>query len=63
MIFGRKVKVTQFCLTLCDLLDYSPYNSSSQDTGVGSLSLLQGIFPTQGWNPGSPAYVGRIFIS
>ena len=20
--------------------------------GVGSLSLLQGIFPTQGWNPG-----------
>ena len=25
---------------------------SSQNTGVGSLSLLQGIFPTQGSNPG-----------
>ena len=27
---------------------------SSQNTGVGSLPLLQGIFPTQGWNPGLP---------
>ena len=27
---------------------YSPWNSSGQNTGVGSLSLLQGIFPTQG---------------
>ena len=27
---------------------------SSQNTGVGSLSLLQGIFPTQRWNPGLP---------
>ena len=25
---------------------------SGQNTGVGSLSLLQGIFPTQGLNPG-----------
>ena len=31
---------------------YSPWNSPGQDTGVGSLSLLQGIFPTQGSNPG-----------
>ena len=31
---------------------YSPWNSPDQNTGVGSLSLLQGIFPTQGWNPG-----------
>ena len=30
---------------------YSPWNSSGQNTGVGSLSLLQGIFPTQGLNP------------
>ena len=29
-----------------------PWNSASQNTGVGSLSLLQGIFPTQGSNPG-----------
>ena len=27
---------------------YSPLNSPGQNTGVGSLSLLQGIFPTQG---------------
>ena len=31
---------------------YRPWNSPGQNTGVGSLSLLQGIFPTQGWNPG-----------
>ena len=30
----------------------SPKNSPGQHTGVGSLSLLQGIFPTQGLNPG-----------
>ena len=29
--------------------------SPGKDTGVGSLSLLQGIFPTQGSNPGLPA--------
>ena len=33
---------------------YSPWNSSGQNAGVGSLSLLQGIFPTQGSNPGLP---------
>ena len=33
---------------------YSPRNSPDQNTGVGSLSLLQGIFPTQGWNPSLP---------
>ena len=31
---------------------YSPWNSPGQNTGVGSLSLLQGIFPTQRSNPG-----------
>ena len=30
----------------------SPGNSPGQNTGVGSLSLLQGIFPTQGSDPG-----------
>ena len=29
---------------------YSPWDSTGQNTGVGSLSLLQGIFPTQGSN-------------
>ena len=33
---------------------YSPWNSPGQNTGVDSRSLLQGIFPTQGWNPGLP---------
>ena len=33
---------------------YSPWNSPGQNTGMGSLSLLQGIFPTQGSNPGLP---------
>ena len=31
---------------------YSSWNSPGQNTGVGSLFLLQGIFPTQGSNPG-----------
>ena len=31
---------------------YSPWNSPGQNTGVGSLSLIQGIFPIQGSNPG-----------
>ena len=33
---------------------YSPWNSLGQSTGVGSLSLLRGIFPTHGLNPGLP---------
>ena len=31
-----------------------PWNSPGQNTGVGICSLLQGIFPTQGPNPGFP---------
>ena len=31
---------------------YSLWNSPGQNTRMGSLSLLQGIFPTQGLNPG-----------
>ena len=33
---------------------YSPWNSPVQNSGVGSLALLQGIFPTQGSKPGLP---------
>ena len=33
---------------------YSPWNSLGQDIEVDSLSLLQGIFPTQRQNPGLP---------
>ena len=45
LYFSLIVKVTQSCLTLCN---------PGQNTGVGSLSLLQEIFPTQGSNPGFP---------
>ena len=31
-----------------------PWNSPGQNTGVGSLSFLWGVFPTQGSNPGLP---------
>ena len=51
----RKVKVNS---VVSDSLQphglYSPWNSPGQNTGVGSLSLLQGIFPTQESNPGLP---------
>ena len=39
-----QVKVIQLWLTL-----YSPWNSPGQNTGVGSLSLLQGIFQPRDW--------------
>ena len=42
-----KVKVAQLCPSLCDPMD-CPWNSTGQNTRVGSLSLLQGIFPTKG---------------
>ena len=41
---------------------YSLWNSPGQNTGVGSLSLLQGIFPTQGSNP-SLLYYSQNFIT
>ena len=44
-----KVKLIQSCLTLCD-----PIPSPGQNIGGGSLSLLQGIFPTQGSKPVLP---------
>ena len=50
--------ITQLCPTLCNPMDCSLPGSSvlgdslSTNTGVGCLSLLQGIFPTQGLNPG-----------
>ena len=50
------MKVAQSCLTLCDPMDCSPWNSPDQNTEVGSLSLLQRIFPTQRSNPSLPHY-------
>jgi len=48
----------QSCPTLCDPVDCSLPGSSvhgdspGKNTGVGCHALLQGIFPTQGSNPG-----------
>ena len=39
----------------------SPWNAPGQNTGMGSLSLLQGIFPTQGLNPGLPHCRGNLY--
>ena len=46
-----EVKVAQSCPTLWDPMVYIVHEIL-QNTGMGSLSLLQGIFLTQGWNPG-----------
>ena len=46
------VKVAQLSDSLQPHRLHSPWNSTGQNTGAGSYSLLQGIFPTQGLNPG-----------
>ena len=52
--------ITQSCPTLYDLMDYSPPGSSvrgdfpGKNSRGGCRALLQGIFPTQGLNPGLP---------
>ena len=50
----NEMKVAQSCSTLRPHGVYNPWNSLGQNTKVGSLSLLQGIFPTQGSNSGLP---------
>ena len=40
---------------------YSPWNSPGQNTELGSLSLLQGIFPTQGLNPDPPHHIRILY--
>ena len=49
-------KSLQSCLTLNDSMDCSPPGSPVhgilEPSGVDCHALLQGIFPTQGWNPG-----------
>ena len=49
------VKVAQSCPTPCNPMDDTVHRIlPGQNTGVGSLSLLKGNFPTQGSNPGHP---------
>ena len=56
-----EVKVVQLCLTLCDPMG-CPWNSPGQNTRVGCLSLLHGIFPTQESNPGLLAFSNTVQI-
>ena len=52
--------VAQSCLTLCNRIDCSlpgfsvHGDSPGKNTGVSCHALLQGIFPTQEWNPDLP---------
>ena len=54
-----RTKSRQSCPTLCDLMDcnqpgspvYGISHFPTKNTGVGCHFLLQGIFPTQRWNP------------
>ena len=46
------VEIAQSCPILRPHGLYSPWNSPGQNTAVGNLSPLQGLFPTQGLNPG-----------
>ena len=62
---GGSLTVTQLCYVVLshsvvsDSLRphglYSPWNSPGQNTGIGSLSLLQGNLPNPGMEPRSPA--------
>ena len=71
VIFGKTnyvdvcVLVTQSCPTLCDPMDYSlPGLSVHWDcpgSGMGCHALFQGIFLTQGLNPGLFCTLGRFF--
>ena len=60
IIFEKCCLATQLCPTLCDPMDCSPPgcwvhgDSPGKNTGMGCHAFLQGIFPTQGLNPGVP---------
>ena len=60
LLLESESEVAQSCPTLCDPIDCSPPGSSvhgdspDKNTGVGCHFLLQGIFSTEGSNPGLP---------
>ena len=59
-VFSKREKNKKVKMKGCSVMSnsvgshglYCPWNSPGQNTGVGSGSLLQRIFPTQGSNPG-----------
>ena len=58
MTFTQGVKVAQSCLTLCNPMDYTIHGILL----ARSLSLLQGIFPTQRSNPGIVSHIAGGFL-
>ena len=60
--------VAQSCPTLFDPVDHNPPGSSvhgdspGKNTGMG-CHVFQGIFPTQGWKPRSPALQAESFLA
>ena len=58
LILSKWSEVAQLCPTLVDPMDSSlhqappPWDFQGKNTGVGCHLLFQGIFPTQGSNPG-----------
>ena len=60
--------VAQSCPTLCDPMDCSPSgfsvheDSPGKNTGVGCCALLQGIFPTQKYNPDLPHWRRILYV-
>ena len=61
-ILNSRISRFQFWKIVYSVFLSSPQNSPGQNTGLGSLSLFQGIFPTQGSNQVS-RIVGRSFTS
>ena len=54
--FALKEEKSESCSVISDSLWphelFSPWNSPDKTNGVGSLALLQGVFPNLGSNPG-----------
>ena len=50
-IFMVSIKSESRSVTSESFTTHSPWNFPGQNTGMGSFSLLQGIFPMQGSNP------------
>ena len=60
---GVKVKVAPLSDSLRPHGLYSPWDSPGKNARVGSLSLLQGIFPIQGSNPDLLHWPGGFFTT
>ena len=58
---AQEVKVSHLCLTLCNPMDYAVHGIlQARIIGMDSYSLPQGIFPSQGSNPGLDPHIRAI---